>query len=98
MAADYHESTVTRILIWLILGLTGGVVHTCENKEHTTLKHNVASLLTSGFAGMVGGMLFHSVFEDPMMLGGACAMMGYMGQVSLILLKKWVSKNINGGQ
>ena len=91
---DYHANPVLRILIWLVLGLSGGLVHTCENSEHYTWKKNVASLLTSAFAGMIGGMLFHNIFEDPMILGGACAMMGYTGQVTLILLQKWVKSHI----
>jgi hypothetical protein len=92
---DYHANPLIRLLVWLVLGLIGGTVHTCENSNHYTLRRNLTSLLTSGFAGMIGGMLFHNIFEDPMILGGACAMMGYTGQLALVLIQKWVQNKVD---
>jgi len=97
-SGDYHANPILRVLVWLALGLGGGLVHTCENSEHYTLRRNLTSMLTSGFAGMIGGMLFHNVFEDPMILGGACAMMGYTGQLTLVLIQKWVKSHITNGK
>jgi len=91
---SYHTNPLLRILIWVALGLVGGLVHIGENTEQYTLKRNLASLLTSAFAGMVGGMLFHHIFEDTMILGGACAMMGYTGQLTLVLIQKWVKHHV----
>lgn len=93
-STDYHANPLLRLAVWLVLGLIGGAVHTCENSDHYTLRRNVTSLLTSGFAGMIGGMLFHTVLEDPMILGGACAMMGYTGQLALVLIQKWVKAKV----
>jgi len=94
--SEWQNNPVVKIAIWLTLGLTGGIVHTCENNEHFTLKKNIGSLITSAFAGMIGGMLLHNVFTDPMILGGACAMMGYTGQLTLVILRKRI-KNILAG-
>lgn len=80
------------LCIWAAFGLVGGAVHACEDDKHITKKRMLSSLLTSAFAGMVGGMIFQYFVQDPMFIGGIGAVCGYFGQLSLVMLRKYLEK------
>ena len=82
------------MLMWLILGLAGGLIHICEEEEHLTLKRKMVSLIISCLTGMTGGMVLSSVIKDPMVLGGICSMMGYGGILVLRAALKAVMKKL----
>jgi hypothetical protein len=88
------------ILIWAALGLIGGVVRYLEDRCTTRIswKRMLASLCTSAFAGGLVGAFMHNYILDPRVLGAACAIGGYSGQLTLLLamglLKKKLGKEI----
>lgn len=89
-----NKDSIVAICIWVFLGLVGGFVKNCEEFKNVTWRRMLSSMITSAFAGAVGGMILSGYIEDRTVLGGICAMFGYMGQLTLVLFVKMAKKRL----
>lgn len=87
--------SIRLVLMYMMLGLVGGLIHACEEEEHTTLKRKIISIITAGFTGTMSGMILSTTISSPTVLGGVCAMTGYGGVLILRSIIKAIVKKMN---
>jgi hypothetical protein len=102
LPSAYHAADFAKYVVWALLAGAGGAVKFVS----ASLRNNAAmssrrfmillgaNMLISGFAGLIGALLFSVISPEPALGAIAAGIFGYMGTQGLDIIALTMSKKI----